>query len=106
MIQEASSRLTPFGNDPVAEFSGEALYLRDEASGQCWGATPGPLPRTAEAGRWVIRHAAGRTRYSHRTHDMTTELTVFVHADEPVRISGVAMPRVAVLPSSMRTVKP
>ncbi len=39
------NRLTHFGNDPVSEFSGEALYLRDEEGGEIWGATPGPLPR-------------------------------------------------------------
>jgi len=85
------NRLTPFGNDPVAEFSGEALYLRDDTSGECWGATPGPLPRTHEDGRWVVRHGAGRTRYSHRANDVTCELTVFVHADEPVRISRLSL---------------
>src|SRR5512137_2748517 len=50
------NRLTPFGNDPVSEFSGEALFLRDEETGAAWGATPGPLPRSREDGRWVTRH--------------------------------------------------
>ena len=60
------NRLTPFGNDPVSEFSGEALYLRDEDGGEVWGATPGPLPRARDGGRWVTRHGAGVTRYAHR----------------------------------------
>ena len=30
-----------------------------------WGATPAPLPRRADGGRWVVRHAAGVTRYQH-----------------------------------------
>ena len=58
------NRLTPFGNDPVSEWSGEALYLRDEDDGEVWGATPGPLPRAADGGRWVTRHGAGVTRYA------------------------------------------
>ncbi len=59
------NRLTPFANDPVADPTGEAIYLRDEDSGDVWGATPGPLPRRPDGGRWLVRHAAGVTRYQH-----------------------------------------
>ena len=47
------NRLTPFANDPLADPTGEAIYLRDEDSGAVWGATPGPLPRRPDGGRWV-----------------------------------------------------
>ena len=59
------NRLTPFANDPIADPTGEAIYLRDEETGVVWGAAPGPLPRRADGGRWVIRHAAGVTRWQH-----------------------------------------
>ena len=85
------NRLTPFGNDPVSEFSGEAVYLRDEDTGDAWGAMPGPLPRAADGGRWVTRHGAGFTRYQHRAHDVTCDLTVFVHAAEPLRLSQLVL---------------
>ena len=85
------NRLTPFGNDPVSEFSGEALYLRDEESGNVWGATPGPLPRRRDGRRWVTRHGAGVTRFAHGAHGIVTELAVFVHADEPVRLSVLSL---------------
>ena len=81
------NRLTPFGNDAVSEFSGEAVYLRDEESADVWGATPGPLPRSPSGGRWVTRHGAGVTRFAHREHGVTCELSVFVHADEPIKFS-------------------
>jgi len=85
------NRLTPFGNDPVGEFGGEALYLRDEDLRVVWGATPGPLPRARDGGRWVVRHGAGVTRYAHRAHGVTCELAVFVHADEPLKLSSVSL---------------
>ena len=85
------NRITPFGNDPVSEFSGEALYLRDENLGKVWGATPGPLPREREGGRWVTRHGAGVTRYAHCAHGITCELVVFVHADQPLKLSMVSL---------------
>ena len=34
------NRLTPWSNDPVADPSGEALYLRDEETGRIWSPTP------------------------------------------------------------------
>ena len=85
------NRLTPFGNDPVSEFSGEAVYLRDEDLGQVWGATPGPLPRARDGGRWVTRHGAGVTRYAHCAHGVTCDLAVFVHAEEPLKLSRLSL---------------
>ena len=32
-------RLTPWHNDPVADTGGEAIFLRDEESGQVWSPT-------------------------------------------------------------------
>ncbi|MBI5836097.1 MAG: hypothetical protein HZB25_02520 [Candidatus Eisenbacteria bacterium] len=92
------NRLTPFGNDPVSEFSGEALYLRDEDRGEVWGATPGPLPRHGDEGRWVTRHGAGVTRYAHGAHGITCELAVFVHTEEPVKLSRVRLTNHSRLP--------
>ncbi len=85
------NRLTPFTNDPVSEFGGEALYLRDEDLGDVWGATPGPLPRHGTGGRWVTRHGAGSSSYRHRERDVTSELVVFVHATEPLRFSRLSL---------------
>ena len=85
------NRLTPFANDAVSEFSGEAIYLRDDELGSVWGATPGPLPRSPDDGRWVTRHGAGVTRYAHAAHGITCELAVFVHAEAPVKFSRVSL---------------
>lgn len=85
------NRLTPFGNDPVSEFSGEAVYLRDEDLGRVWGATPGPLPRSRDGGRWVTRHGAGVTRFTHHVEGVTCMLEVFAHAEEPLKLSRVSL---------------
>ena len=85
------NRLTPFCNDTVGEWSGEAIYLRDEHSAQVWGATPGPLPRGAGSGRWVTRHGAGVTHYAHHENGITCTVTVFVHKDEPLKFTRVAL---------------
>ena len=81
------NRLTPFANDPLSDPTGEAFYLRDDDSGAVWGATPAPLPRWTDPGRWVIRHAAGVTRYQHAVAGMRQELAVFVAPDDPVKLA-------------------
>ena len=85
------NRLTPFANDPLTDPTGEAFYLRDDASGVVWGATPSPLPRRAESGRWVVRHSAGVTRYQHAIAGMKQELAVFVAPSDPVKLAMLAL---------------
>jgi cyclic beta-1,2-glucan synthetase len=81
------NRLTPFANDPVSDPTGEALFIRDEETGEAWSPTPGPLLRTPASGRWVIRHAAGLTRFARVSHGIRQELDVFVDAADPVKFS-------------------
>ncbi|MEQ1869203.1 MAG: glucoamylase family protein [Vicinamibacterales bacterium] len=85
------NRLTPFANDPITDPTGEAIYLRDEASGAVWGATPGPLPRDRDGGRWVIHHGAGTTRYRHAVLGLEQELTVSVDPAHPVKLSRLTL---------------
>ena len=63
-------RLTPWHNDPVSDPPGEAIYLRDEESGETWCPTPAPL--AAEA-RYIVRHGAGATSFEHQRHGIATD---------------------------------
>jgi cyclic beta-1,2-glucan synthetase len=81
------NRLTPFANDPTSDPTGEALFVRDDSSGEWWSPTPGPAMRTADGGRAVVRHSAGVTHFSRNTHGIGHELDVFVHAEDPVKFS-------------------
>ena len=84
------NRLTPFANDPVSDPTGEAIFVRDDETGETWTPTPGPLPREA-TGRSVIRHTAGLTHFSRKTHGIGHELDVFVDADDPVKFSLLSL---------------
>jgi cyclic beta-1,2-glucan synthetase len=77
-------RLTPWHNDPVTESSGEALYLRDDESGEFWCPTPMP---TAGDSPFVIRHGFGYSVFEHSENGIATELWVYVALDAPVRFS-------------------
>jgi cyclic beta-1,2-glucan synthetase len=85
------NRLTPFGNDPVSDPTGEAIFLRDEGTGSFWSATPGGVPRSAGDGRWVVRHGAGVTRFSHAAFGLMQDLDVFVAPDDPVKLSVLTL---------------
>ena len=91
------NRLTPFANDPIADPTGEAIYLRDEDSGEVWGATPGPLPRRP-GGRWLVRHAAGVTRYEHAIAGLTQQLEVFVAPRDAVKVAMLTLTNTSATP--------
>jgi cyclic beta-1,2-glucan synthetase len=81
------NRLAPFENDPVADPTAEAIYLRDDETGEVWSPTPGPMTRTRESGRFLIRHSAGLTRFARVRNGIRHALDVFVEANEPVKLS-------------------
>jgi cyclic beta-1,2-glucan synthetase len=77
-------RLTPWGNDPVSDASGEAFYLRDEESGHFW--SPAPLPCRG-ATPYVSRHGFGYSSFEHTEGGISSELTVYVALDAAVKFS-------------------
>ncbi len=81
------NRLTPFANDPVTDPTAEAIFLRDDEAGDVWSPTPGPMQRTHESGRFVTRHRAGVSRFSHASHGILQDLAIFVDAKDPVKFS-------------------
>ncbi|HEY3396098.1 MAG TPA: glucoamylase family protein [Armatimonadota bacterium] len=82
-VNSRENRLTPWTNDPVGDPPGEALYVRDEETGEFW--TPTPLP-VREPEPYAIRHGQGYTVWEHHSHDVDQELLVFVPVDSPVKI--------------------
>lgn len=77
-------RLTPWANDPVSDPSGEALYLRDEETGQYWSPTPLPCDGLMP---YVTRHGFGYTVYEHLNRGIRSELWVYVALDASVKFS-------------------
>lgn len=78
-------QLTPWSNDPVADPSGEALFLRDEESGALWCPTASPIRQ--EAASYVARHGRGYSRFEHSAHGVDLELLQFVPLSDPIKVS-------------------
>src|SRR5438552_8371352 len=77
------NRLTPWSNDPVADPSGEVVYLRDEATGEFWTPTPLPIPATGHAS---ARHGQGYTVFEQHSHGLAHELLLFVPVADPIKL--------------------
>lgn len=77
-------RLTPWSNDPVQDTPGEALYIRDEQTGQFWSPSPSPARGAAP---YVIRHGFGYTVFEHTENGIVSELWIYVAMDAPVKFS-------------------
>lgn len=82
------NRLTPWRNDPVSDTPSEAVYLRDEDTGQVW--SPTPLPARADA-PYLIRHGMGYTIFEHRSHQLDQEMKVFAAKDAPIKIVNLKL---------------
>jgi cyclic beta-1,2-glucan synthetase len=77
------NRLTPWQNDPVGDEPGEAIYLRDEETGEVWSPTPLPVRESAP---YLIRHGAGYTAFEHNSHGLKQRMLVFADARDPVKV--------------------
>ncbi|AMY12396.1 Cellobiose phosphorylase [Luteitalea pratensis] len=96
-VNSREHRLTPFDNDPIAEGTSEAIYLRDDETGETWGATPSPMPRRPDDA-WQVRHGAGVTSFERATRRLSQRLEVFVFPDAPVKASVLTLTNTSAQP--------
>ena len=82
------NQLTPWSNDPVADPSGEAIYIRDEDNGALWSPTAQPI---RGAGTYVARHGFGYSRFEHTANGISSDLLQFVPLADPIRISRLRL---------------
>ena len=87
-VNSHENRLTPWANDPVSDPPGEAIYLRDEDTGEIW--TPTALP-IRDAAPYVARHGQGYSVFEHGRAEIASELVVFVAPDAPVKIARLRL---------------
>lgn len=78
------NQLTPWSNDPVSDPVGEAIYVRDEETGELW--CPTALPIRSEGSTYVARHGRGYSRFEHVRDGIALDLVSFVPLDEPVKV--------------------
>jgi len=80
--------LTRWSNDPVADPSGEAIYVRDDTTGAIWSATAQPM---RDGGAYVAHHGFGYSRFEHEAEGVALDLTQFVPLADPIKISRLTL---------------
>lgn len=82
------NQLTPWSNDPVRDPAAEAMYIRDEASGDIWTPTAQPIRDT---GVYTARHGFGYSRFEHEAGGLAFDLLQYVPLADPVKISRLTL---------------
>jgi cyclic beta-1,2-glucan glucanotransferase len=77
-------RLTPWHNDPVSDPVTEVVYLQDAETGELWCATPGPI---REEMPYTVRHGAGSSSFEHERGGISTQLTLGMAEDAPIKLA-------------------
>lgn len=88
-VNSREHQLTPWSNDPVTDRPGQAIYIRDEETGDVW--SPTALPIRDETATYVARHGWGYSRFEHTAHGVTAELLEFVPLADPIKISRLTL---------------
>ncbi len=92
-VNSRENQLTPWSNDPVADPPSEAIYVRDQETGELWSPTALPIREPGQC--HVARHGHGYSRFEHTSHGITLELLQFVALDDPVKISRLTVRNVS-----------
>ncbi|MEP7111788.1 MAG: glucoamylase family protein [Ilumatobacteraceae bacterium] len=79
------NQLTPWSNDPVSDPAGEAIYIRDDETGELWG--PSAQPIRCNGSTYIARHGAGYSRFEHLHNGIQLDLVQFVPLDDPMKVS-------------------
>ena len=88
-LNSRDNQLTPWANDPVEDRPGEAIYLRDEDTGEVWSAAA--QPARDPAATYLARHGWGYSRFEHTSRGIAVELTQFVPISDSVKISRLTL---------------
>jgi cyclic beta-1,2-glucan synthetase len=88
-LNSSENQLTPWSNDPVTDPPGEAIYIRDDMTGEVW--TPTALPIRDELSPYVARHGQGYSRFQHGSHGILLDLVQFVPPEDPIKISRLIL---------------
>ena len=82
------NQLTPWSNDPVGDPTGEAIYVRDEVTGDLWSATAQPI---RDGGTYIARHGHGYSRFEHQANGIALDLLQYVPLADPIKISRLTL---------------
>jgi len=82
------NKITPWSNDYIRDPLGEALYIKDNVSGNYFSISPKPV---RDSGDYLIKHSFGYSEFNHTAYDLKGKLEVFAPKGERVKIQRVTL---------------
>src|SRR5471030_617589 len=82
------NKITPWSNDYIRDPLGEALYIKDNISGDYFSISPKPV---RDGGDYLIKHSFGYSEFRHTAYDLKGKLEVFAPKNEKVKIQRVTL---------------
>lgn len=82
------NKITPWSNDWVIDPMGEALYIRDDKTGDCFSITPEPI---RDDGEYIIEHNFGYSTFKHTAYNLSGEMKVFCPKGEKVKLCKITL---------------
>src|SRR3546814_12702355 len=79
---------TPWSNDPVGDPTGEAIYVRDEMTGDLWTATAQPI---RDGGTYIARHGHGYNRFEHEAKGIALAFLQYMPLAPPLKNSRLPL---------------
>jgi cyclic beta-1,2-glucan synthetase len=83
-----ANKLTPWSNDPIQDTTGEAIYIRDDLSGEYWTATPLPIRNDSS---YLIRHGHGYSIFQNLQYGIEIQQTMFVPVGDSVKLIKLSL---------------
>ena len=88
-VNSQQNQLSPWSNDPVCDSPGEAIYVRDDDTGEVWG--PTALPIREKTASYFVRHGQGYSQFDHTSHGIALRLVQYVPVDDSIKISRLTI---------------
>lgn len=82
------NKITPWSNDWVTDPLGEALYIRDDNTGEYFSITPKPV---RDGGEYIIEHSFGYSTFRHTAYNISGVMTAFSPKGEKIKLYKVTL---------------
>ncbi|MGL5084291.1 MAG: GH36-type glycosyl hydrolase domain-containing protein, partial [Clostridium sp.] len=82
------NKITPWSNDWVCDPLGEALYIKNDNTGDTFSITPKPI---RDGGEYIIEHSSGYSTFRHTAYNISGVMTAFSPKGEKLKLYKVTL---------------
>ncbi|MGL5352306.1 MAG: GH36-type glycosyl hydrolase domain-containing protein, partial [Clostridium sp.] len=95
------NKITPWSNDWVCDPLGEALYIRNDNTGDTFSITPKPI---RDGGEYIIEHSFGYSTFRHTAYNISGVMTAFSPKGEKIKLYKVTLENLSTVDKELSVV--